>query len=344
MKKLTEEQKQYIQQIIEEGDDLVVKPNEFYKKGLTQSQVVAYYLAMWDKIKDQFENKDLMIRLYTEPNKSVIIRKDKSTGKRLRVKDYDDFVKLIRKGAAVELHKEIDFSNKEGYTDTVIVDIDPGDKVKWKRIKEVTKKVYNVLKSTNLFKKLYIRFSGNRAFHVIGHFKPNVTEKMLKIYIKSSLNTSDDIVKTGSIVTSWFKKTAAGSLQKLWRRYWWEYGRFYHDEYKNTKWDDLPKEVQNDWIWSAMEGWAYEEGDAIVRWARDTFGVTIDPPTPEELYYAFDQLKSDEIDNIYNVIMSESATGDDVKYSVFAAMCIKYIPKYRHIYEKHKDKIDRYVR
>jgi hypothetical protein len=135
----------------------VVIESEFGK--LTKKQIYDYFNSIKDKL--PFGSK---IFIVVKTDKGPVLKRN-TDGKPMILTE--ELFNEINHGRTVEIHKVIDNKN----IDYFFVDIDPREEVPFKKVKQVTKDLYEFLEGWDMVKDLSVQFSGNRGFHILGKLK-----------------------------------------------------------------------------------------------------------------------------------------------------------------------------
>lgn len=119
-----------------ENPNTVVLQNEYYRGGLTELKIWKHYQKFKDKIISEIGRKAVALWLFTDINVSIVKRKVLNSPFTITNENYDK----IMSGRTVSISSELGSS-----TDSIIIDVDPGQGVNEFQIKECVK---NILDST----------------------------------------------------------------------------------------------------------------------------------------------------------------------------------------------------
>lgn len=134
---------------------------------LTEQDIYDYYEIVASDIVPYLKGRRTILFIATEPGSLIVRRNDPKTGEPFRINSVREF-KELNNGSIVEWHPEV---VKNHDTDFIFVDVDPRPKFPWKDTKKLAIDAYEVFKDSNKVKKVEIRFSGGRGFHVLGYLK-----------------------------------------------------------------------------------------------------------------------------------------------------------------------------
>lgn len=152
---------------------VIIDSKEFGK--LTKEDIHSYYCdpKVKNELMKQFKKYDVLVYQTFSKGKSVLRRHPPNSKRPITitkadgdVSDPNDYYYWVE-NRTTEFHIVIGET-----TDIVWIDLDPHEKfTDWKKVKEYTRKCRDLLSRQNKIKKVEVRFSGNRGFHVIGHLK-----------------------------------------------------------------------------------------------------------------------------------------------------------------------------
>jgi len=146
-------------------NDVVIK-SEFGE--LTKKQIYDYFNSIKDKL--PFGSKVFIV---IKTDKGPILKRNiDGTPMVLTEELFDE----INHGRTVEIHKVIDSKD----IDYFFVDIDPREEVSFKKVKQVTKDLYEFLEGWDMVRDLSVQFSGNRGFHILGKLKQKMNVNDLR--------------------------------------------------------------------------------------------------------------------------------------------------------------------
>jgi len=155
-------------------DKRVIKKNDFYKNDLSEKDIWNYLDKVKNLIIPEIKGRYLLLRLLTEDGRDVVIRHDRKTGKFYKIDNVKEYDKL-NNGRVVAFYPEAKSSDN-----IVRVDLDPNKHFKFDEVKDVTLKIIDILERNKFIKKVKVKFSGNRGFHIVAEFKDNVSTKDLR--------------------------------------------------------------------------------------------------------------------------------------------------------------------
>ncbi len=159
-------QKHYGAEELKHPETVIFPPNEFYKDGLTEQQVVNYYGSVQNKIIEQYTKYNLDGLIKMKVNNKVIIKRHASLGiQSMDIHDQNDFDSL-NKGRTVEFHFAI---GKE--TPMVWVDLDPKEGFPFEDVGPIAVELAKKLGSMPESDHVEVRFSGGDGMHVICFMK-----------------------------------------------------------------------------------------------------------------------------------------------------------------------------
>jgi len=146
-------------------NDVVIE-SEYGK--LTKKQIYDYFNSIKDRL--PFGSK---IFIVIKTDKGPILKRNINGEPMVLTEELFD---KINHGRTVEIHKVIDNEN----IDYFFVDIDPGEEVPFRKVKQVAKDLYEFLEGWDLVKGLSVQFSGNRGFHILGKLKQKMNVNDLR--------------------------------------------------------------------------------------------------------------------------------------------------------------------
>lgn len=169
----------------EHKDTIVVKPNEFYPKGLTEMAVWDYYNFHKRDILPDINGKEVLTVVKTD---GIVIKRHIDNG--FIIMDEAIYDKL-NNGRTLELHLVLGDT-----VDYYFVDLDPKDEFDFSQTKEIAAEVSELLADIENVKEVEIRFSGSRGFHIYGYtageMKTEEAKQNLKEYMEDYLKHKND--------------------------------------------------------------------------------------------------------------------------------------------------------
>lgn len=174
---------------------IIFPKSEFVRYDLKEKDVWEFYDKVKDKIIQQTRGKNVL--LYLRVNGDILKRKHDGV---VRIDNYNDFNRL-NSGRLVEIHVESCQEKRDTcLTDIIFCDIDPKENFGWKETKEVAKKVYNVFNKDSNIKKVSIKFSGGRGFHIFAYLSESWEVDRAREYTKRLLKPLEsDKIKLGIV-------------------------------------------------------------------------------------------------------------------------------------------------
>lgn len=155
--------------------DTIILKNMYYPNGITEKNIWDYYQRYKNKLLDQVSGREIFFILFTDLNKSVVVRNNKLTKS-----NYD---KVIT-GRTVSIHSTM--RRKENIA---IIDIDCDI---FSKAKDACKDCYNfVSKKINIVKYTEIRFTGKTSFHIVCHLNSFIDIDTIRFIFKKYLTNSD---------------------------------------------------------------------------------------------------------------------------------------------------------
>jgi hypothetical protein len=152
------------QEPLQHPQTVIVTPNKYYPKGLTEHDIHAYYQDNANKIIAEYgDDLDGAILLKVD-GKTVLKRHAAQEVMAMRV-DANAFNDLNR-GRTVEFHFAVGAN-----TNLLWLDIDPKDLFPWEETKQVTADLFRAMSAIDEVDvmKTELRFSGKSGFHIVSH-------------------------------------------------------------------------------------------------------------------------------------------------------------------------------
>ncbi len=175
-------------------DTIIIKPNEWYPKGLSEKQIWEYYDHIQGNLFRDLKDSPTMVVTITDG--ANIRRKDPKTGEVIRPLSITDIEKLNN-------GRNVGFSAVQPGDQVIKVycDIDAHDKFSWDDTKAVTAAVQEAISKFPGVNEVQTLFSGNRGFYVVGWLNSpmNVNEarKQLRQLLDTEVVPKFDKVTTG---------------------------------------------------------------------------------------------------------------------------------------------------
>lgn len=176
---------------------VVISKNELLSgsKEITEEDIWNYYDGVKSKMLPELKGKDLFvgIKLEGKKGKPLYLRHpfDKKT-EFIRISNEKDFMKTVT-GRTVEIHQTMGAT-----TPYWVVDFDgiPGDN--FEKTKKITGEVADKLEKTPEIRKVQIRYSGKRGFHILCFLKKeqpiDKAREDLKKWLKENFSDHKDVV------------------------------------------------------------------------------------------------------------------------------------------------------
>jgi len=176
---------------------IVISKNELLagSKEITEEDIWNYYDGVKNKMLPELKGKDLFvgIKLEGKKGKPLYLRHpfDKKT-EFIRISNEKDFMKTVT-GRTVEIHQTMGST-----TPYWVVDFDgiPGDN--FEKTKKITGEVADKLEKTPEIRKVQIRYSGKRGFHILCFLKKeqpiDKAREDLKKWLKENFSDHKDVV------------------------------------------------------------------------------------------------------------------------------------------------------
>lgn len=174
---------------------IIFPKSEFVRYPLSEASVWSYYDKVKDKIIQQTRGKNVL--LYLRVNGDILKRKHDGI---VKIDNYNDFNR-INNGRMVEIHVEACQEKRDTcLTDIIFCDVDPKETFPWKETKEITKKIYNIFNKDSNVKKVTIKYSGGRGFHIFGYLRESWEVDRAREYTKRLLKSLEsDRIKLGVV-------------------------------------------------------------------------------------------------------------------------------------------------
>lgn len=175
-------------------DQLVVKKNDFFSRGVREIDVWNYYEGIKNKLIPELKGRNLFIVIATKPGSELFIRHpyDKKS-KFIRINNKDEF-ETYHSGKTGEYHR-----TSSEITDEAVFDFDPGPSATFDEIKSVVQQCIDFIKKQKDFSKsVDLRFTGSRSFHVTAYLK---TKKKIEDIKKDLEYRLDDNFKDDEKIT-----------------------------------------------------------------------------------------------------------------------------------------------
>lgn len=147
---------------------------------LTKGDVQDYYARVANKILKATGNRETILRQSFSPDNVVLRRKDHK-GNFIRVNSGDELAKWVKQ-RATEIHPTFG-----KLTNTLVADIDPGDKVPWKKVKSIAETAAKSMKTDPGVKGVQVQFSGDRGFYVHGLMDKKMDIDKARAKVKAAL-------------------------------------------------------------------------------------------------------------------------------------------------------------
>ena len=159
-------------------DKIIIDKNNVI---LSEDAIWNYYNDNKSKIIPFIKGRILALRLATDKNKETFVRHEPKDGEIIinSEEDYDRWNNGRVLSFGIEMKKK---------DDIVFIDLDPKENFPFNETKRIAEEIYNILNGTKLFKDIIAQYSGSDGFHLIAHFKDDVTEDKLKQSIDDMLD------------------------------------------------------------------------------------------------------------------------------------------------------------
>ena len=164
-----------------------------YVGELTKRDIFRYYSdpKIRKEVLKNVKDKPLMIRQTLDTNTSFLKRKDVSIDRDMSDVFNKKDIQYHIERRATEFHPV--FSGK---VPRAVVDIDPGDKVPFDKVKLIAKTVADVLERQSFVTDTSFQFSGNKGFYVWADLQNPLELDELRMKLTSTLSIFDDIKGT----------------------------------------------------------------------------------------------------------------------------------------------------
>lgn len=146
---------------------------------LTEQQIYDYYDKVKDKIIEEVKGHNVLLIVGID---GMIVRRNTSEGKPIRINSVEDFDK-INNGSVLEFHREF----TDHTTKVLFVDIDPREKFPWVKTKSLACGSWELFNRDPRIEKVEGKFSGGRGFHIIAHLKHSVPTDRAREMVKEIL-------------------------------------------------------------------------------------------------------------------------------------------------------------
>jgi len=162
---------------VPKNPETIVVKNEYYPKGLKEIDVWNHYHELKTKYKilNGTRNRETVLFLATDLNKTVVLRNMNKTPIRMSPSNYD----FLIGGRTLSIHTTM---NK--IQDFGIVDVDISN---WDKAKEVTFDAARFLDKASFIDNVVIRFTGKTSFHIICYYKKPLDVDRGKLLLKNYL-------------------------------------------------------------------------------------------------------------------------------------------------------------
>lgn len=171
---------------------VISKKESILDNEVKEIDVWTYYEGIKGKLIPLLKEKDLFIVI--KPDGKPIYKRHPYDGKTeyIRINDTKDFEEY-HSGRTVEYHVTMEASTK-----LYIVDFDPSEEMDFDKAKKIAGEVYDGLINLLEVKKVDIRYTGKRGFHILGHLKEEQPVEQahddLEKWLNENFNDRDDIV------------------------------------------------------------------------------------------------------------------------------------------------------
>jgi DNA ligase D-like protein (predicted 3'-phosphoesterase) len=156
-------------------ETIVVEPNEWYSKGLTEKDVWNYYDKVKRDIVEFYEEYDLDTMIIIQTDGEVIKRPEAIR----TVKDFDKW----NTGRCLEFH----FALKDK-TPFVYCDLDPKEDFSFEDVKKIANELISKLEDWEEISEVRCVFSGSKGFHLYGYLKSTMLTGEAREQMKKLLN------------------------------------------------------------------------------------------------------------------------------------------------------------
>lgn len=155
------------------SETLIIKPNKYYEKGLTEQNIWDFYDKVKYKLFKQLKGRTTLLKIQL-PGKLIIKRNDKN-GRPFQIKSLKDIDRL-NSGRTVEWHIVID----KPITKWFWVDIDAHKNYSFKKTKRLAEYIKNILNKYLNPKWIKVKYSGSRGWHILGRLRKNKNVNRLR--------------------------------------------------------------------------------------------------------------------------------------------------------------------
>jgi len=163
-----------------EHPQTVILKNKFYPKGLREIDVWEYYQRFKTNILRETMDRDIMLAVMVEENKSVIVRNIKNRTIRLNPSNYDDIIH----GRVITI-----YSTMRQAEDKAIIDIDCDN---FRKAQVAALETFEfAITSIPIIRTAKIRFTGKEGFHIACTLGRKTSIDSIRFLFKKFLMESD---------------------------------------------------------------------------------------------------------------------------------------------------------
>jgi len=157
--------------------DTILIQNEYYPKGLTELDINNYYHSIKNKLIYEIQNRELILFIGTDINKTIVRRHDKN----------DEYITIHKNNFDQIMHGRVVsiVSTMKRVESFGIIDIDYYD---FKICKDIVLNISEYLKNLTIIDHISIRFTGKSSFHIIVYFKIKYEINWIRSYLNEILN------------------------------------------------------------------------------------------------------------------------------------------------------------
>lgn len=166
----------YVLRTLKNPDTILIQ-NEYYPKGLTELDINNYYHSIKNKLIYEVQDREVMLFIGTDINKTIVRRHDKN----------DDYINIHKNNFDQIIHGRVIsiISTMNRIESFGVIDIDYHD---FKICKDVVLNISEYLKTLTIIDQIRIRFTGKTSFHIIVYFKAKKEINQIRSYLNEILS------------------------------------------------------------------------------------------------------------------------------------------------------------
>jgi len=159
---------------------VIISPNEYYTKGLTEQDIYDYYERVKDNLLKLYEEYKLDCLLKIKIDNTLIV-------KRLKNEELLKSWNVINNGRTVEFHIVLPTQ----YSRIYWIDLDPKEKFPFETVYEIAEKIKNLcLKNISNTSDVVINYTGGRGMYVIGFLNKEQDVNKIKNTLKELIESN----------------------------------------------------------------------------------------------------------------------------------------------------------